>query len=98
MPIRGQINQTKNVKTIISSMLADCRALSLGSCPWLSVHTFASCRRSAEPLNQNHAHLNGHIKGINRLATSHMSKFIGTPIFRKSLNRYPPGPYTIMLH
>ena len=32
-------------------------------------------------------HSNGHIKGINRLATSHMSKFIGTPIFRKSLNR-----------
>ena len=40
----------------------------------------------------------GHIKGINRLVTNHMSRFMGTPIFRKSLNWYPPGPYTIMLH
>ena len=35
---------------------------------------------------------NGHISGIRTEATSHRTRFSGTPTRRKSANRYPPAP------
>lgn len=39
----------------------------------------------------------GHISGISAEASSPTDRFSGMPTLRKSVKRYPPGPYTIML-